>query len=92
MGKITTLIIAILFTTSLLSNEVPSVEVDNHKQMIETLEKLTGNKISFEDDNLVLVVDGVKKDKSFISSLSISDIKSVNIKSGTQTELRILTK
>jgi len=92
MIKIITLTLAILSASNSIAHEVPKVEVSNNKQLIETLEKFAGNKVSFNDKNLILVVDGVKKNKDYINSLTISDIKSVNVKTGTQTEFQISTK
>ena len=92
MIKIITLTLAILSVSNSIAHEVPKVEVSNNKQLIETLEKFAGNKVSFDDENLILVVDGVKKNKDYINSLTVSDIKSVNVKTGSQIEFQISTK
>ncbi|MCH2175359.1 MAG: hypothetical protein MK193_06485 [Lentisphaeria bacterium] len=92
MIKIITLTLAILSVSTAIANELPKVEVSSNKQLIETHEKFAGNKVSFDDENLVLVVNGAKKSESYINTLSISDIKSVNVKTGSPTEFQITTK
>ena len=92
MIKIITLTLAILSVSTAIANELPKVEVSSNKQLIETLEKFAGNKVSVDDENLVLVVNGAKKSKSYINTLSISDIRSVNVKTGSPTEFQITTK
>ena len=66
------LAISICFTSNVLAHDAPSpgvpvYEVNNMEQYIKTLEKIAGNNISYDDKNVILVVDGVEKIKTTLT-------------------------
>ena len=86
-----TFAVASASNTSMLNKDVPKVSVSNKKQLIAALEKMAGNQASFYSDTSVLVVNGEQQNKTFINNLSLNDIGSINVKTGTITEFQITT-